>query len=156
MRKTRFRGIPIAVAVLVTAGSVLWFWSGDGHFPGRYGEIRERILDNLQFGRHFTWATNTDTIRAVRPYVSVADVEVLARMLGDERGAVAVAAAHLLELLGRDGEAALRGAAGDPDFKIGMYAQDALNHIAQCRDPAVLNLDRTVCPAGADPVRPRP
>lgn len=148
--------ILMLAAVLAVAVGAVWFWSGDGHFPGRYGEIRVRIVDNLQWGRHFTRATNTDTIRAVRPHVTDADVPVLARMLGDERGTVAVAAAHLLELLGTPGETALRAAAGNPDFKIRMYAEDALRHIAQCRNPAIGNLDRTVCPAEVTPAQPRP
>ena len=136
----------LAVAVLLALAVGAYWLYGDTRHPGRYGEIRAIIVDNLHFGRHFTWATNTKTIKAVRPHLTEADVPVLSRLLRDERAAVAIAAAHLLELLGPAGEAALRRATEDPNVGVRMYAQDALGHIAQCRDPAVRNLDRAVCP----------
>ncbi|MDH3700900.1 MAG: hypothetical protein OEU46_06270 [Alphaproteobacteria bacterium] len=145
-RKRVWGGLMFAVVALGAVGGML-LWNGDDGYTGRYGEIRRLILDNLQLGRHFTRATNTVTIKAVRPHVATGDVAVLARMLGDEKGTVAVAAAHLLELLGTPGEAALRAAARNPDFRISGHAQDALRHIKQCRDPSIGNLDRSVCPA---------
>jgi hypothetical protein len=132
----------VIVAVGIVTGISLW--KGDDGYSGRYGEIRRLVIDNLQLGRHFTRATNTVTIKAVRPHLVAGDVAVLARMLGDERATVAVAAAHLLELLGAPGEAA---AARNPDFRISGLAQDALRHIKDCRDPTIGNLDRAVCPA---------
>lgn len=156
MPRGRFRIALISAVFLAAAAGALWLSTGDGHFPGRYGEIRGRIVDNLHFSAHFTWAVNTETIRAVRPHVGEADVGTLARMLADERASVAIAAAHLLELLGKPGEAALRAAAKDGNAKVRLYAETALQHLAQCRNPAVRNLDRTVCPAEANAVRPDP
>lgn len=147
--------ILVAVVLLALAAGAYWLY-GDTRHPGRYGEIRAHIVDNLHFGRHFTWATNTETIRAVRPHLTEADVPVLSRLLRDERAAVAVAAAHLLELLGPKGEAALRRATEDADVGVRVYAQDALGHIAQCRNPAVRNLDRAVCPVHAVDPAPGP
>ena len=145
-RKLLWRGTLLALAAAGVV-TVMLLWMGSGGYTDRYGEIRRLILDNLQFGRHFTWAVTTVTIKSVRPHVAAGDVAVLSRMLGDERGAVGVAASHLLELLGKEGEAALRAAAMNPDFHISALAKDSLRHIEDCRNPAIVNLDRTVCPA---------
>ena len=140
-------GLGIAAAGIVAVALILAVpWWKTAHYSGRYGEIRVLIVDNLHFSAHFTWATNADTIKAVRPHVTAADQAVLVRMLGDERGAVAVAAASLLGLLGKQGEAALRKAAEGPDVRIAINAKSELIHLEACRNPAIQNLDRELCP----------
>ncbi len=138
----------IAAALLALAG-LAWFMSRDTapRHGGRYDVIADLVEDNLHFGRHFTWAVTADTIKAARLRVGAADVAVLERMLADQRGTVAVAAAALLVLQGVDGEAALRRAVASGDLRARMHANDALIHLAACRDPAVTNLDRDLCPA---------
>lgn len=141
-------GLGIAAAGIAAVALILAApWWNTAHYSGRYGEIRALIVDNLHFSAHFTWATNTDTIKAVRPHVTAADQAVLVRMLGDERGAVGVAAASLLGLLGKGGEAALRKAAEGPDVGVAIHAKSELIHLEACRNPAIRNLDREMCPA---------
>ena len=125
------------------------FWDQAPHQGGRYDEIARMISRNLKFGRHFTWAVTGGTIKAVRPHIGTGDVAVLARMLRDKRSTVRVAAASLLALLGPGGEAALKRVAAAGDIPAAMHARDGLMHIAQCRDPRVGNLDRTLCPGPA-------
>jgi hypothetical protein len=145
-RKLRFGIFALAAAVLVIA--VVMFLNRDSgpRHGGRYDEIADQIQSDLKFSRHFTWAVNTETIRAVRPSVGSQDADVLARMLGDERGTVSVAAASLLVLLGPVGEVALKRVAGSADYREALRAREGLMHLAQCRDPEVINLDRTMCP----------
>ncbi len=139
----------LIVAAVILGAVVAGYFSirSDGpRYGGRYDEIADMIDDNLQFGRHFTWAVNTVTIKAVRPEIAGQDIEVLVRMLADERGTVRVAAGSLLVLLGEAGESALIRAKASDDLYAGLAAQDALMHLAQCRDPTIGNLDRDVCP----------
>lgn len=124
-------------------------WDRAPRQGGRYDEIARMISDNLQFSRHFTWAVTGATIKAVRPHVGPSDVMVLKRMLGDQRGKLGVAASSLLTLLGPEGEKALRLAAESSEFRAALHARDGLMHIAQCRDPRIGNLDRSLCPAPA-------
>ncbi len=137
----------IAAALIALAG-LAWFMSRDTapRHGGRYDAIADLVEDNLHFGRHFTWAVTADTIKAARLRVGAADVAVLERMLADQRGTVAVVAGALLVLQGADGEAALRRAVASGDFPARMHANDALIHLEACRDPAVTNLDRELCP----------
>lgn len=144
-RKRRWLILAAVVLGAVVAGYFFIRTDGPRH-GGRYDEIADIIDDNLQFGRHFTWAVNTETIKAVRPEIETQDVEVLARMLADERGTIRVAAGGLLVLLGSAGESALIRAKASDDFYARLAAQDALMHLAQCRDPTIGNLDRDVCP----------
>ncbi len=148
MRRLTSRHCWIAAVVIALAG-LAWFISRDTgpSYGGRYDVIADLVEDNLHFGRHFTWAVTADTIKDVHPHVGVADVTVLERMLIDERGTVAVAAGSFLVLLGADGEAALRRAAASGDVRARMRANDALIQLESCRDPAVTNLDRELCPA---------
>ena len=137
----------IAAALIALAG-LAWFMSRDTapRHGGRYDVIADLVEDNLHFGRHFTWAVTADTIKAAHLRIGAADVAVLERMLADQRGTVAVAAGALLVLQGADGEAALRRAAASGDFRARMHANDALIHLEACRDAAVTNLDRELCP----------
>ncbi len=137
----------IAAALIALAG-LAWFIARDTgpRYGGRYDVIADLVEDNLHFGRHFTRAVTAETIKDARPEVGIADVAVLERMLADERGTVAVAAGALLVLQGADGEAALRRAVASGDFRARMHANDALIHLEACRDPAVTNLDRELCP----------
>jgi hypothetical protein len=142
------RKIILGTAAMVLGGVTIaaMFWDQAPRQGGRYDEIARLITKNLKFSRHFTWAVNTETIKAVRPHIGIGDVDVLARMLGDQQGKLGVAASSLLTLLGPDGEAALNRAAKSADIRMGMHARDGLMHIAQCRDPRVGNLDRAMCP----------
>ena len=137
----------IAAALIALAG-LAWFMSRDTapRHGGRYDVIADLVEDNLHFGRHFTWAVTADTIKAARLRVGAADVAVLERMLADQRGTVAVVAGALLVLQGADGEAALRRAAASGEFRARMHANDALIHLEACRDAAVTNLARDLCP----------
>ena len=148
MRRWTSRYCWIAAAV-IALGGLAWFIARDTgpRYGGRYDVIADLVEDNLHFGRHFTWAITADTIKDVHPHVGVADVAVLERMLADQRGTVAVAAGALLVLQGADGEAALRRAAASDDVGARMHANDALIHLESCRDAAVTNLDRDLCPA---------
>lgn len=139
----------LGIAALALGGGAIAaiFWDQGPRQGGRYGEIARMISKNLKFGRHFTWAVTGATIKAVRPQIGTGDVAVLARMLGDQQGKLGVAASTLLTLLGPDGEAALKCAAKSADVRSALRARDGLMHIAQCRDPRVGNLDRTLCPA---------
>ena len=148
MRRWTSRQCWIAAALIALAG-LAWFMTRDTgpRYGGRYDVIADLVEDNLHFGRHFTWAVTADTIKSARLHVGAADVAVLERMLADQRGTVAVAAAALLVLQGVDGEAALRRAAASGEFRARMHANDALIHLEACRDPMVMNLDRELCPA---------
>ena len=148
MRRLTSRQCWIAAALIALAG-LAWFIARDTgpRYGGRYDVIADLIEDNLHFGRHFTWAITAKTIKDARAHVGAADVAVLERMLADQRGTVAVAAAALLVLQGVDGEAALRRAVASGDFRARMHANDALIHLEACRDPMVTNLDRDLCPA---------
>ena len=143
--------IVLGVAALALGGVVIAAISRDRapRHGGRYDEIARLISRNLEFSRHFTWAVTGNTIKAVRPHVGAGDVAVLARLLGDERGTVGIAAASLLTLLGPNGEAALKRASKSADLGTALRARDGLMHIAQCRDPRVANLDRALCPGPA-------
>jgi hypothetical protein len=146
-RKARYWLIALAAAGF--AATVLVYLNRDTapRQGGRYDEIADLIQDNLKFSRHFTWAVNTETIRAVKARINPGDLTVLARLLDDERGTVTVAAAALLVLLGAPGETILKRAAASPNTRKSIRALDALMHLAQCRNPKVTNLDRTMCPA---------
>ena len=143
------RVVVLGVAALVLGGVAIATksWDQAPAHGGRYDEIARMISKNLKFSRHFTWAVTGDTIKAVRPHVGAGDVGVLARMLGDQQGKLGVAASSLLTLLGPDGEAALKRAANSTEIRMALRARDGLMHIAQCRDPRVGNLDRTLCPS---------
>lgn len=145
-RKSRYGIFALAAAGLVLAAVMFLNRDLGPRHGGRYDEIADLIQSNLKFSRHFTWAVNTETIRAVAPSVRTEDSDVLARMLGDERGTVAVAASSLLVILGPAGETALKRAANSADYREAGRARDGLTHLAQCRNPGVLNLDRTMCP----------
>ena len=135
-------------AALIALVGLAWLIARDTapRHGGRYDVIADLVEDNLHFGRHFTWAVTAETIKAARPHVGIADAAVLERMLADQRGTVAAAAAALLVLQGVDGEAALRRAVASGDFRARMHANDALIHMAACRDPMVTNLDQDLCP----------
>lgn len=146
MTKRRLGILLLAGILLSAAGFYYFVFAHQDRAPGRYGEIHQLIMDNRHLGRHFTLATNTDTIKTVRKQVTVTDVPILLTMLGDEKGAVAVAAGGLLVMLGAPGEAALREASQSKDVRTSMHADTALIHLNSCRDPKITNLDREMCP----------
>ncbi|MDX1485251.1 MAG: hypothetical protein R3229_12305 [Alphaproteobacteria bacterium] len=152
MAKDRRRIFALAALALVLAAAAMvgaLGQRGSGHGP-RYDKIARVIVKNLEVSRHFTRAVTGGTIKRVLPLVTVGDVAVLERMLGDENGKLGVAAAVLLTLLGAPGEAALKRAARSADVRTSLRARDGLLHLGQCRDPRIGNLDRDLCPAAPD------
>lgn len=139
----------IALLSLLVAGAGLYVfgWPGGKITSGdpRYDEIAELIEDNLHWGRHFTYAVTAETIADTRAHVTAADIPVLVRMPGDERGTVVAATSGLLATFGETARPALETAAESSDWRAALAARDALSTIDRCREnPAGTNPD--VCP----------
>lgn len=111
----------------------------------RYSDLRKLIGRNLHFSTHFTWATNADTIKSVRPQIDQRDIPVLIALLEDKQRAIVYGAEGLLATLGADAVPALRLAANSPDVMISLNAKSALNTIERCANPAE-RMRPEVCP----------
>lgn len=136
--------IAVVLILLLVAGAAVYLWSrldsGPGSGDPRYDEIADLIDDNLHFGRHFTWAVTGETISEMRRHVTAADIPILIRMLGDERGTNVVTAGALLAILGDAARPALERAAQSSEWRAAMEARDALSRIDQCaNNPAGTN-----------------
>lgn len=112
----------------------------------RYTELRKLIRRNLHFSAHFTWATNVDTIKEVRPHIDERDIPVLIALLEDKQRAIVYGAEGLLATLGDDAVPALRLAVKSPDVLVSLNAKSALTTIERCTDPKA-HMRREICPA---------
>lgn len=115
--------------------------------PDRYTELRRLIKHNRHLSAHLVFAVDARTIKVVRAYVTVKDIPVLVKMMGDKNYGAASAASGLLATLGRQAVSALMEAAGAQHWQIAGHARDALRLIDDCYDEslrAVINPD--VCP----------
>lgn len=111
----------------------------------RYAEIRGLIRRNLHFSAHFSWAANMDTIKEVRPHITVGDIPMLIALLEDEQRAIGYGAEGLLATLGEDAVPALRLAAKSEDVNVALNAKSALFTIERCRDSKT-SMRPEICP----------
>ena len=119
-------GALLIVSLLGLVVYQIWPRYGLCREADRYGEIACLARRNLHFSAHFTWSFNRYTVEAVLAEVGPGDLEVLAAMLGDERGALRGLAGNILSRFGEAGLAQLRRAAESDDPTIRHTAKIAL------------------------------